>query len=141
MIVKVYFVPSLFMTHFFNKELEKMFVEKDTVFHHLGRYLYHPSNSAWRQITNFYQAHLAKADEKIGLQIRVFNPVSTPQEVIMNLVLNCTIHNKLLPKVIDMKTSMSTSTSNDKNKTITKVILVASLYPEYVENFKDDVCE
>ncbi|WJX42640.1 hypothetical protein P8452_29849 [Trifolium repens] len=129
-----YFVPSLFMTPFFNKELEAMFIEKDTVFHHLGRYLFHPSNSAWRLITNFYQAHLAKADEKIGLQIRVFNPNSTPQEVVMNLVLNCTIHNKLLPKVIDMKNSMSTS--SDKNKTITKVVLVASLYPEYGENLK-----
>ncbi|XP_045832244.1 probable fucosyltransferase 8 isoform X1 [Trifolium pratense] len=129
-----YFVPSLFMTPFFNKEVEAMFDEKDTVFHHLGRYLFHPSNSAWRLITNFYEAHLAKADEKIGLQIRVFNPISTPQEVIMNLVLNCTIHNKLLPKVIDMKNSMSTS--SDKNKTITKAVLVASLYPEYGENLK-----
>lgn len=129
-----YFVPSLFMTPFFSKELEKMFVEKDTVFHHLGRYLFHPSNEAWRLITNFYQAHLAKADEKIGLQIRVFNPTLTPQEAIMNLVLNCTIHNKLLPKVLGMKDS--TSTSSNKNKAIVKVVLVASLYPEYGDNLK-----
>jgi len=129
-----YFVPSLFMTPFFSKELERMFVEKDTVFHHLGRYLFHPTNEAWRLITNFYQAHLAKADEKIGLQIRVFNPTSTPQEAIMNLVLNCTIQNKLLPKVLDMKNSMSTS--SDKNKTIMKVVLVTSLDPQYGENLK-----
>ncbi|CAL5210514.1 unnamed protein product [Lathyrus oleraceus] len=121
-----YFVPSLFMTPLFNKELEKMFLEKDAVFHHLGRYLFHPSNSAWRLITNFYQEHLAKADEKIGLQIRVFHPITTPQQAIMNLVLNCTLENKLLPKLHDMNNS----------KTITKAVLVASLYPEYGENIK-----
>ncbi|CAL5213036.1 unnamed protein product [Lathyrus oleraceus] len=124
-----YFVPSLFMTPFFNTELEKMFVEKDTVFHHLGRYLFHPSNSAWRLITNIYQKHLAKADEKLGIQIRVYNPVTTPQQVITNLVLNCTLENNLLPKVLDMKSSIS-------SKTTTKVVLVASLNPQYGENLK-----
>ncbi|KAI5387256.1 hypothetical protein KIW84_073411, partial [Lathyrus oleraceus] len=124
-----YFLPSLFMTPFFNTELEKMFVEKDTVFHHLGRYLFHPSNSAWRLITKIYQKHLAKADEKIGIQIRVYNPVTTPQQVIANLVLNCTLENNLLPKVLDMKSSIS-------SKTTTKVVLVASLNPQYGENLK-----
>lgn len=121
------------MTPFFNIELNKLFIEKDTIFHHLGRYLFHPSNEAWRLITNFYQAHLAKANERIGLQIRVFNPISTPQQVVMNLVLNCTLENKLLPKVLGMKNSMS---SSGKNKTIMKVVLVASLHPQYGENLK-----
>ncbi|KAL5072357.1 hypothetical protein RYX36_011341 [Vicia faba] len=130
-----YFVPSLFMTPLFNKELEKMLVEKDAVFHHLGRYLFHPSNSAWRLITKFYHQHLAKADEKIGLQIRVFNPSKTPQQAIMNLVLNCTLENKLLPDVIDMNINNSVYPSGI-NKTITKAVLVTSLYPEYGENLK-----
>ncbi|XP_058735366.1 fucosyltransferase 2-like [Vicia villosa] len=128
-----YFAPSLFITPFFNNELEKMFVEKDTVFHHLGRYLFHPSNSAWRLITNIYQKHLAKADEKIGLQIRVYKPTATPQQVIMNLVLNCTLENKLLPKVLDIKSSFS---SIGKDRVIKKVVLVASLNPQYGENLK-----
>ncbi|XP_058734359.1 galactoside 2-alpha-L-fucosyltransferase-like [Vicia villosa] len=128
-----YYVPSLFMTPLFNKELEKMFVKKDTVFHHLGRYLFHPSNSAWRLITNFYHEHLAKADEKIGLQIRVFRPNTTPQQAIMNLVLNCTLENKLLPKVLYTNNSAS---SSGINKMITKAVLVTSLYPEYGENLK-----
>ncbi|KHN38049.1 Galactoside 2-alpha-L-fucosyltransferase [Glycine soja] len=75
-----YFVPSLFMNPFFNLEVTKMLPEKDTVFHHLGRYLFQPSNEAWELISSYYEAHLAKADERIGLQIRVFNAISTPQE-------------------------------------------------------------
>ncbi|RZB98176.1 Galactoside 2-alpha-L-fucosyltransferase [Glycine soja] len=83
-----YFVPSLFMNPFFNLEVTKMLPEKDTVFHHLGRYLFQPSNEAWELISSYYEAHLAKADERIGLQIRVFNAISTPQETVMDLVLS-----------------------------------------------------
>ncbi|KAJ1429198.1 Xyloglucan fucosyltransferase [Sesbania bispinosa] len=126
-----YFVPSLFMTPSFNLEINKMFPEKDTVFHHLGRYLFHPSNEAWGLISRFYKTHLAKADERIGLQIRVFNPVSTPKQTVMNLVLSCTLKHKLLPEV-DMQNSVS---STGKNQ-IVKAVLVASLYPAYGENLR-----
>ncbi|KAJ1429199.1 Xyloglucan fucosyltransferase [Sesbania bispinosa] len=124
-----YFVPSLFMTPSFNLEITKMFPEKDTVFHHLGRYLFHPSNEAWGLISRFYKAHLAKADERIGLQIRVFRPVSTPPQAVMNLVLNCTIMNKLLPEVVDMQNSVSFASKNQ----MVKAVLVASLYAEHGE--------
>ncbi|KAL9304579.1 hypothetical protein ACSQ67_021842 [Phaseolus vulgaris] len=126
-----YFVPSLFMNPLFNLEINKMFPEKDTVFHHLGRYLFHPSNEAWELITNYYQAHLAKADELIGLQIRVFNAVSTPQQAIMDLVLSCTLNHKILPKV-DLQTSTS---SVGKNESV-KAVLVASLYEEYGDSLR-----
>ncbi|XP_027344835.1 probable fucosyltransferase 7 [Abrus precatorius] len=126
-----YFVPSLFMNPFFNQEITKIFPEKDTVFHHLGRYLFHPSNDAWKLISNFYEAHLAEANERVGIQIRVFNPVSTPQQTVMDLVLNCTMKHKLLPEV----SSQTSSPSTGKNKTV-KAVLVASLYPEYGENLR-----
>ncbi|KAK7349097.1 hypothetical protein VNO77_06186 [Canavalia gladiata] len=125
-----YFVPSLIMTPFFNMEITKMFPEKDTIFHHLGRYLFHPSNDTWRLISRFYEAHLAKANERVGLQIRVFNPASTPQQAIMDLVLNCTIEHKLLPEL-----SFQTSVS-PKNQTV-KVVLVTSLHPEYGHNLQN----
>lgn len=130
-----YFVPSFFMTPIFQKELSKMFPEITSIFHHLARYLFHPSNKAWKLITSFYQQHLAKANERIGLQIRVLNTESTPHELFMNRILNCTLHNKLLPKVFDTKNT-SLMSSNGKNKTIIKAILVASLYPQYSENLK-----
>ncbi|GAU16946.1 hypothetical protein TSUD_37040 [Trifolium subterraneum] len=78
-----YFVPALFMVPSFNQELNKMFPNKDTVFHHLGRYLFLPSNDVWGPIKRFYRAYLARADEKIGIQIRVFHPNLTRYETIM----------------------------------------------------------
>ncbi|CAJ2656444.1 unnamed protein product [Trifolium pratense] len=127
-----YFVPSFFMTPIFKDELNKMFPEITSIFHHLGRYLFHPANEAWELITSFYQQHLAKANERVGLQIRVVNPYSTPHQVVMNQILNCTIENKLLPKVRGTK-NMSVS-SSDKNKTIKKFVLVTSLFQQYGKN-------
>ncbi|RDY06935.1 Galactoside 2-alpha-L-fucosyltransferase, partial [Mucuna pruriens] len=126
-----YFVPSLFMNPFFNQDITKMFPEKETVFHHLGRYLFQPSNEAWELISSYYEAHLANASERIGLQIRVFSPLSTPQQAIMNLVLSCTLKNKILPQ-IDMQNPMS---STGKNQSV-KAVLVASLHKEYGDNIR-----
>ncbi|CAL0310310.1 unnamed protein product [Lupinus luteus] len=127
-----YFVPSLFMNPSFNSEITKMFLERDTVFYHLGGYLFQPSNEAWGLISKFYQEHLSKADERIGLQIRVFAPDSTPQQAVMDLVLRCTIKNKLLPE-LDTQNSMP---YRMKNKSI-KVVLVTSLKAEYGENLRN----
>jgi xyloglucan fucosyltransferase len=126
-----YFVPSLFMAPSFNQELSKMFPNKDTVFHHLGRYLFLPSNDVWGPIKRFYQAYLARADEKIGIQIRVFNPNLTPYQTIMNQVLSCSHKHKILP---DFATNISNE-SPSKNQ-ILKSVLVTSLYPEYGENLR-----
>jgi len=129
-----YFVPSFFMTPIFKKELNQMFPEITSTFHHLGRYLFHPSNEAWELITSFYQQNLAKANERIGLQIRVVDPKLTPHQVVMNQILNCTLGNKLLSKVLGRE-NISLS-SSDKNKKIMKVVLVSSLYRHYGENLK-----
>jgi len=126
-----YFVPSLFMVPSFNQELSKMFPNKDTVFHHLGRYLFLPSNDVWGPIKRFYQAYIAKADEKIGIQIRVFNPNLTPYQTIMNQTLSCSQKHKILP---DFATNISNE-SPSKNQ-ILKSVLVTSLYPEYGENLR-----
>ncbi|KAL5734216.1 hypothetical protein ACOSP7_032077 [Xanthoceras sorbifolium] len=66
----VYFLPSLFLISSFEQELSKLFPDKETVFHHLGRYLFQPSNLVWRLITQYYQDYLAKAEKRIGIQIR-----------------------------------------------------------------------
>ncbi|XP_020225975.1 probable fucosyltransferase 7 [Cajanus cajan] len=126
-----YFVPSMFMNPFYSMEITKMFLEKDVVFHHLGRYLFHPSNEAWEFIRSYYKAHLAKAAERIGLQIRVFKPETTPTQAIMDLVLSCTLKHKILPEV-----GLETSVSYAKKKQTTKAVLVASLSPEYGDNLR-----
>ncbi|XP_028781029.1 fucosyltransferase 2-like isoform X1 [Neltuma alba] len=126
-----YFVPSLFMIPSFNLEMTQMFPERDTVFHHVGHYLFHPSNEAWGLISRFYDAYLAKSDEKIGLQIRLFSPHSTPHEAVMDLLLSCTLQHKLLPE-LDTKNSVDSTQENSS----LKAVLVASLFPEYGENLK-----
>ncbi|XP_054782189.1 fucosyltransferase 2-like [Prosopis cineraria] len=94
-----YFVPSLYMVPSFGKELSKMFPEKDSVSLYLGHYLFHPSNQACRMITKFYKSHLAKADQKIGLQTRVFDVNTTPYETVLGEILACTLSNNLLPEL------------------------------------------
>lgn len=94
-----YFVPSLFLIPSFERELSNLFPQKDTVFHHLGRYLFHPSNHVWGLITRYYEAYLSSADERIGIQVRVFVDGRGPFEHIKDQILGCTLKEKLLPEV------------------------------------------
>lgn len=126
-----YFVPSLFMIPSFRQELSRMFPEKDTVFHHLGRYLFHPSNEAWELISKFYKGHLAEANERIGLQIRVYNTHKTPHQTIINEIIACSLQHKLLPEFDVQKTTTSLL-----KKHTSKAVLVASLYSEYGEKLR-----
>ncbi|CAI0421152.1 unnamed protein product [Linum tenue] len=94
-----YFIPCLFQMQTFRSELEKLFPNnKSTVFHQLGNYLLAPSNQAWSLITKFYDAHLAKAEQRIGIQIRVFDPQATPTPVVMKQILSCTETRRILPR-------------------------------------------
>ncbi|EEF36819.1 galactoside 2-alpha-L-fucosyltransferase [Ricinus communis] len=127
-----YFVPYLFLIQSFRKELSRLFPDKETVFHHLGRYLFHPSNQAWGLITRFYQAYLARADEIIGLQIRLFDPKASSSHLVMKQILSCTEKESLLPQPDKQKHVASLS----KNQTL-KAILVASLHSVYYENLKN----
>ncbi|KAJ6326114.1 hypothetical protein OIU78_013246 [Salix suchowensis] len=127
-----YFAPSFFLTPTFNQEVQRMFPEKETVFHHLGRYLFHPSNEAWGRIMRFYQAYLANADERIGLQIRVFNTKTTKVQTILDELLKCTQKEKLLPQV-DPQNPAAAPSKNQRSK----AILVTSLYTEFYENISN----
>ncbi|CAK7336430.1 unnamed protein product [Dovyalis caffra] len=127
-----YFVPYLFLIPSFQQELGNLFPDKETVFHHLVRYLFHPSNQAWGLITRFHQAYLASADQRIGLQVRVFNRKASPIKVVLEQILSCIQKEKLLPQVDEKKHIASPS----KNKT-SRAITIASLYPEYYESIKN----
>ncbi|KAM0888795.1 hypothetical protein ACQ4PT_028133 [Festuca glaucescens] len=67
-----YIVPGLFLVMDFQEELATLFPEPDAVFHHLGRYLFHPNNHVWGFITRYYDAYLAPAHQRVGIQVRVF---------------------------------------------------------------------
>nr|GMC52631.1 galactoside 2-alpha-L-fucosyltransferase-like [Ipomoea batatas] len=111
-----YFIPSLFLMPMFQKDLEKMFPEKDTVFHFLGRYLFHPTNPVWELITRYHQSYLG-ADEKIGIQH------------VLDQIIACTMKEKILPPI------NQDNTQNRKNKT--KSVLVTSLSSWYADVIRD----
>ncbi|KAJ8756111.1 hypothetical protein K2173_024658 [Erythroxylum novogranatense] len=127
-----YFVPSFFLLPSFEEEVKKLFPEKETVFYHLGHYIFNPSNHIWGLITRFYEAYLAGADQRIGLQVRVFNPKSTPRQTVLDQILACGKKEELLPQ-IDTQISAARPTQNGTSK----AILVTSLYPEFYENIKN----
>lgn len=126
-----YFVPSLFLVPSFQHQLSKLFPDKVTIFHHLGRYLFHPSNHVWGLITRYYEAYLARADEKIGIQVRVFDTGTGPFQHVMDQILGCIHGEKLLPAV-NRKRSVIQS-----ENTKVKAVLITSLTSGYFEKLKD----
>ncbi|CAN6902188.1 unnamed protein product [Brassica oleracea] len=129
----VYFVPSLWFNPTFQTELMKLFPQKEAVFHHLARYLYHPTNQVWGMITRYHDAHLARADDRLGIQIRVFSDKAGYFQHVMDQILSCTQREKLLPKVVSQEESKLNMSESQK----LKAVLVTSLYPEYADRLKN----
>ncbi|XP_068325758.1 galactoside 2-alpha-L-fucosyltransferase-like [Pyrus communis] len=129
----IYFVPSLFLMPSFEQELEKLFPEKETVFHLLGKYLFHPSNHVWGMITRYYQAYLANADERIGIQVRTFEPGPSPFPHVMNQIYACVFKEKLLPLVERKKPIVTASSGMPKLKSV----LITSLTSGYSEDVRN----
>ncbi|EEF47837.1 Galactoside 2-alpha-L-fucosyltransferase, putative [Ricinus communis] len=127
-----YFIPSLFLIPSFEQELNSLFTNKETVFHFLGRYLFHPTNSVWGLITRYYHAYLAKADEKIGIQIRIFDSGTGPFQYVLDQILSCTTKEKILPEI--NRQDPSTSQSGDCKS---KAVVVTSLSPWYSEKMRN----
>lgn len=163
-----YFIPSLFLIPSFEEELRKLFPQREAVFHHLSRYLFHPSNHVWGLVTRYYQAYLAKADERIGIQIRDYSTTSLPFKSLkghiatyylphlavnestfsqinhshdvtrplthmMDRILECSVENNLLPKVINDQGSVVSSPKIPKSK----AVLVTSLNSRYFEEIRN----
>ncbi|GAV71529.1 XG_FTase domain-containing protein [Cephalotus follicularis] len=127
-----YFVPSLFLIPSFEKELGNLFPKKETVFHFLGRYLLHPTNPVWGLITRYYNAYLAKADERVGIQIRVFDTGTGPFQHVLDQILSCTMKENLLPEIDRLLPMTSQSGTH-----ISKAVLITSLGSGYFEKVRD----
>ncbi|CAL9764766.1 unnamed protein product [Musa acuminata subsp. burmannicoides] len=125
-----YFAPALFLIPQFEKELSLLFPERTTVFHHLGRYLFHPSNTVWGYITRYYEAYLADAKERLGMQIRTFGQVDLDSH--SSYIINCALTERLLPN-IDLKDPVLPTISGVKPK----AVLVTSLSSRYFERLRD----
>ncbi|KAA8540984.1 hypothetical protein F0562_024878 [Nyssa sinensis] len=126
-----YFIPSLFLIPSFEQELGNLFPEKETVFHYLGRYLFHPTNQVWGLITRYYQAYLANADEKIGIQIRIFDTGIGPFQHVIDQILACTMKENLLPQVNRVEFIASPSGNQSK------AVLMTSLSSGYFEHVRN----
>ncbi|POO01963.1 Xyloglucan fucosyltransferase [Trema orientale] len=127
-----YFVPSLFLIPSFEKELSNLFPNKDLVFHFLGRYLFHPTNKVWGLIARYYKSYLANADERIGIQIRVFDTGTGPFQHVLDQILACTIKENLLPEINKNEAIISPSGTPKA-----KAVLMTSLSSGYFEKIRD----
>ncbi|CAF2115417.1 unnamed protein product [Brassica napus] len=128
----LYFIPSLWLIPSYQTELNKLFPQRDTVFHHLGRYLFHPTNKVWGMITRSYNTYLSRADETLGLQVRVLTKPAGYFQHVMNQILACTKGEKLLPEVAATESKVTNTSTRPKLISV----LVTSLYPEYSENLR-----
>ncbi|KAG7583911.1 Xyloglucan fucosyltransferase [Arabidopsis suecica] len=129
----VYFVPSLWFNPTFQAELTKLFPQKETVFHHLARYLFHPKNQVWDIVTRYYHDHLSKAEERLGIQIRVFRDEGGYYQHVMDQVISCTQREKLLPEL----STQEESKVNVSNTPKLKAVLVTSLSPKYSKKLEN----
>lgn len=129
-----YFVPSLFLMPSFEQELHSLFPDTDTVFHLLGRYLFHPTNQVWGLISRYYEAYLSKADVTAGIQIRVFDESPGPFKHILDQILSCTTRENILPEISNKEQDMGPS-ANQKKKTV--AVLMTSLSSGYFEQVRD----
>ncbi|CAN8272244.1 unnamed protein product [Cochlearia groenlandica] len=129
----VYFVPSLWFNPTLQLELMKLFPQKQTVFHHLARYLFHPTNQVWGMVTRYYHAHLSRPEERLGIQIRVFNTDAGYFQHVMDQVIECTQKENLLPELATQEDSIFNISHTPKLKSV----IVASLFPEYSDNLKN----
>ncbi|XP_074590380.1 galactoside 2-alpha-L-fucosyltransferase-like [Curcuma longa] len=128
-----YFAPALFLMPQYDQELSELFPEKETVFHHLGRYLLHPTNAVWGYVTRFYEAYLASAKDRVGIQVRIFPNAPVKFELMLDQIINCTLKEGILPETqLEAPASSSTPAMGTKPK----AVLVASLQTGYSDTLQ-----
>lgn len=129
-----YFAPALFLTPMYEKELARMFPRRESTFHHLGRYLFHPTNKVWGIVRRYYEAYLARTDEKIGFQIRIFPEKPVKFENMYDQLTRCIREQGLLPELGEPAAAMANATAGGDGKV--KAVLIASLYPGYYDKIR-----
>ena len=131
-----YFAPGLFLIPRFERELARMFPRRDAVFHHLGRYLFHPSNTVWGMVERYHGAGFAKADERVGIQVRRFRWAPISADELYGQILNCSQREGILP--VPAAAATAAGGSNDGGQPAKqKAVLVVSLHGEYSEKLRD----
>ncbi|CAO2035245.1 unnamed protein product [Urochloa humidicola] len=129
-----YFVPGLFLIPRYERELSRMFPRRDAVFHHLGRYLFHPSNTVWGMVMRYHGSYFDKADERVGIQVRTFKWAPISSDEFYGQILKCTHGENILPAVVRRAANNS---SDGQAAAKHKAVVVVSLHGEYSERLRD----
>ena len=127
----LYTVPGLFLVTAFQEELDTLFPERDAVFHHLVRYLFHPTNHVWGLVARYYRAYLARADLRVGIQVRNFDPRHAQSPHVLHQITSCVWREKLLPELL--ATGEHAAPAPGARST---AVLMTSLRSWYYENIK-----
>ncbi|RCV20742.1 hypothetical protein SEVIR_4G080800v4 [Setaria viridis] len=132
-----YIVPGLFLVDTFRQKLATLFPEPDAVFHHLGRYLFHPTNHVWGLVTRYYSAHLGWAQRRVGIQVRVF-PRSPESPELLERITKCTQKEGLLPRVVDTEEPAVTAAppTGAGRGVKSNAVVITSLKAWYYEQMK-----
>jgi xyloglucan fucosyltransferase len=128
-----YFVPGLFLVPRFEQELDRLFPRRDAVFHHLGRYLIHPSNTVWAMVARYHSSYLAPAEERVGIQVRDFKFVPISADDRYGQIISCAHREGILPAVVDNVSSSAAPDDRPETTTKRKAVLVVSLRGEYYD--------
>lgn len=128
-----YFAPGLFLVPRFQRELSLLFPSRDTVFHHLGRYLFHPSNTVWAMVARYHSSYLAPAEERVGLQVRDFTYVPISANDRYSQIISCARRGSVLPLPAVVDNATTTLPMSSDHLTKRKAVLVVSLRGEYYE--------
>jgi xyloglucan fucosyltransferase len=128
-----YIAPGLFLVESFQEELDMLFPEREAVFHHLGRYLFHPTNHVWGLITRYYRANLAWAQRRVGIQVRVF-PWEPDSPELLERITKCTQEEGMLPGLVETEEPAAATTTASGAKS--SAVLITSLKAWYYEQMK-----
>ncbi|KAG8077106.1 hypothetical protein GUJ93_ZPchr0006g45236 [Zizania palustris] len=127
---------TLFLNPVYKEELELMFPRKDSVFYLLSRYLFHPSNDVWGMVTRFYDSYLKNVDERLGIQIRVFDG-DEPFQHIMDQILLCASQEHLLPGVVSGGGGGAPPPITPAAAARSKAVLMTGLNSWYHDNIRE----
>uniref|UniRef100_A0A0E0KR83 Fucosyltransferase n=1 Tax=Oryza punctata TaxID=4537 RepID=A0A0E0KR83_ORYPU len=133
-----YFVPGLFLVPRFERALSRVFPRRDAAFHHLGRYLLHPSNTVWGMVTRYHTSYMAcGAAERVGIQVRSFYWARISTDELYGQIMSCAHGENILPRVPQQEPNFTAAGEQPAAAGRRKAVLVVSLHGAYSERIKD----
>ncbi|CAI5532695.1 unnamed protein product, partial [Closterium sp. Naga37s-1] len=96
-----YILPALYLVPEFDAELERLVPDRLPLMH-VGRYLLHPANYLWEEITRAFRAYLAPYQHRVGIQIRDFTTETADEPQVIQRTMQCAVNiSKGLPPLME----------------------------------------